>query len=485
MKPRQISLGVLFSRTFIAALTGLAFAFSTGCASAPDKDRGSSRTAQKGKVSKEGEKITTEELDQLTYGFADRYMAYIVSACDEIEKNGATPQQRRLAHQVKLVQVSSIYDIVTNADPFTQLLDLTLVVTLQSQKWIDEDRAEEWFGDRAQPLIDVSQKARADIWKIASRVMKPEQLEVMDYLIWDWRHKNPNVQVVSFVRFDDFASSRGKSVIADVKGGSGLLAPVNDAVKSVDELRLLTERAFYYGKRMPFLMNWQAEAAVDNILGNSQIEGMTQSVATVTKSIDRITALTERIPDEIAKTQVRVVNDMQRLHPLLLAQVGQYRGAVSDTDQLVGSVNEIVASADTLLKTLRDTSVSLNTTMESVDKIFMAPGRNEPKLKNQKPFEIESYTASALALAAALKEANQLLANTGELLGSPKLDQPIKQVNAIAMQRVEQARVSGARIIDVAFWRGAVLIVLFFVMLTLYKVLTSRFLPKIGPSTSA
>ena len=156
---------------------------------------------------------------------------------------------------MKLVQVSSGLDIVTNADPFTQLLDLTLVVTLQSRKWFDEDLAEEWFGDRAQALIDVSQKARADIWKIASRVMKPAQLEVIDYLIWDWRRKNPDVAVVSFVRFDDFAASRGKSMIADVKGGTGLLASVNDAIKSVDELRQLTQRAFYYGKRMPFLMN--------------------------------------------------------------------------------------------------------------------------------------------------------------------------------------------------------------------------------------
>jgi hypothetical protein len=253
----------------------------------------------------------------------------------------------------------------------------------------------------------------------------------------------------------------------------------------VDEVRLLTERAFYYGKRMPFLMNWQAEAAVDNILGNSQIEGMTQSVATVTKSVDRITAMTERIPEEIQKTQMRVVNDVQRLHPLLLTGIGQYRHAVSDTDQLVGSVNEATVTADALLKTLRDTSLSLNTTMESVDKIFLAPGRSEPKPINQKPFEIESYTASALALATALKEANQLLSTTGELLGSQRLEQPIKQVNAIATERVEHARITGTRIIDVAFWRGAALIVLFFVMLTLYKVFTSRLSAKAGRSTSA
>ena len=285
--------------------------------------------------------------------------------------------------------------------------------------------------------------------------MKPEQLEVMDYLIWDWRRKNPDVAVVSFVRFDDFAASRGKSMIADVKGGTGLLAPVNDAIKSVDELRLLTERAFYYGKRMPFLMNWQAEAAVDNILGNSQIEGMTQSVAAVSKNVDRITAMTERIPDEIAKTQARVMNDVERLHPMLLAGLGQYRHAVSDTEDLVGSVSQATTGADTLLKTLQETTRTLNATMESVEKIFMAPGRLEPKPKNEKPFDIDSYTASALALAGALKEANQLLNSTGEMLGSPRLEQPIKQVNAIAAERVEHARMSGTRIIDVAFWRGA------------------------------
>ncbi len=134
-------------RLFCVVLVGLAFLVSSGCASVPDKDRGAARASQKGKVSKEGEKITMEELDQLTYGFADRYMACIVSACDEIEKTGATARQRRLAHQVKLVQVRSVLDIVTNADPFTQLLDLTLVVTLQSQKWIDEDLAEECFGN--------------------------------------------------------------------------------------------------------------------------------------------------------------------------------------------------------------------------------------------------------------------------------------------------------------------------------------------------
>ena len=125
-----------------------------------------------------------------------------------------------------------MYDIVTNADPYTQLLDLTLVVTLQSRQWIDEDQAEIQFGARGKFLIEAARKAREDIWKIAARVMKTEQLEILDNRILDWRRRNPNVQLISYVRFDDFAGSRDKSMIADVKTGGGFLASVDEAKKS-------------------------------------------------------------------------------------------------------------------------------------------------------------------------------------------------------------------------------------------------------------
>ena len=111
---------------------------------------------------------------------------------------------------------------------------------------------------------------------------------------------------------------------------------------------------------------------------------------------------------------------------------------MSATEDLVELVNHATTSADSLLTTLQDTSVTLNATMESVDKIFMAPGRNEPKPRNEKPFDIDSYTASALALAGALKEANQLLNSTSGMLGSPRLEQRIStrisvELDAIAV----------------------------------------------------
>src|SRR5882724_8206695 len=52
---------------------------------------------------KRANQITQEELEQFTYGFADRYLAYIITATDNIERDIANTVQRRRAHQVRLV----------------------------------------------------------------------------------------------------------------------------------------------------------------------------------------------------------------------------------------------------------------------------------------------------------------------------------------------------------------------------------------------
>ncbi|MEQ1517790.1 MAG: hypothetical protein ABL931_15010, partial [Usitatibacteraceae bacterium] len=322
----------VYARLILASVIAVSIA---GCAfvqRAQQQADASLRTAsQRGTAQMKpagGALVTMDELDQLTYAFADRYLTYIVSACEAIEKDNPNAEQRRLAHQIKLVQVSSIYDIVTNADPFTQLLDLTLVVTLQSQKWIDENQAERWFGERARPLIAASRKAREDIWRIAARVMKPDQLEVLDYLIWDWRQKNRDIQLVSYVRFDDFASTRGKSAVAEVKSGGGFLAPVDEAKKAVDEVRLLAERAFYISKRMPFLMNWQMRSAIDETLNDPQVKDITSNFTRVSSTLDRI-------PADIARERAAIFSEMYKQQPFLNNMFAQVRGGVGEANQLV------------------------------------------------------------------------------------------------------------------------------------------------------
>src|SRR3954453_20646239 len=87
-------------------------------------------------------RVSIQELDQLTYGYADRFAMVISSALDAIKRDNIDPAQRRMAHQIKLNGVSAVNDIVSGSDPYARTLDLVVAVTLQSVMWIDEDRAE-------------------------------------------------------------------------------------------------------------------------------------------------------------------------------------------------------------------------------------------------------------------------------------------------------------------------------------------------------
>jgi hypothetical protein len=415
-------------------------------------------------------KISVVELNELTNGYADRYMTYIVNAVQKIENGNTNAEQRRFINQVQLVQVSSIYDIVTTSDPLTQLVDLVLVVTLQSRKWIDDNEAEKRFGERGQYLVDASRRTREDVWKIAARVLKPEQLEQLDYLITDWHKRNPNVTLVSYVRFDDFAASRGKSMLADVRSGGGFLSIVDDAKKSVDEVRLLAERAFYLGKRMPFMVNWHVKSAVSDAMAEPAIQQMQDTLPKITSSVDRITSVAEKIPENIAKERTAIFDFAQKQQPFISSTLSQVRGTVQDTDKLAGNAVKVTQSVDRLLQQVNETNAALNGTMKTMDQIFMAPGRNAPVDPKAKPFDIEQYTTSAMQMTNTLKEANTLLAGTAQLLQSPALNKPM-----------EAAAEHSSRVMDAAFWRAIILITFFFVLLALYRTFTVKLLhPKAG-----
>jgi hypothetical protein len=387
---------------------------------------------------KRAHQITQEELDQLTLGFSDRYATYIGSAMAVIERDNADATQRRRVHQVRLVQVSAVYDIVTNADPFTRLMDLLLTVTLQSQKWIEDDQAEKWFGERARPLIDASRKTREDIWQIAARAMTTDQLEVLDYLVWDWRRQNPEIEIVSYVRFDDVAAARGKSIVADVKSGSGLLAPVGEATKAVDEARILAERAFFYVKRLPILLNWQVRLAVDDVLAQSEMQEISRGLLGVTRMV-------EKLPQDIAREREVLLTTLKREQPLFDALSSQYRGAVGDTTTLVGSLTEF---ADTSQQTL----AAFNELVKTMN-------------KDGRPFDIREYGATLDKLTAALQQADRL-AGTGLAVAQTAQPQSLTELMKGGSQQTETL---AARILDTAFWRGFALMIVFFVMLALYR----------------
>ena len=68
------------------------------------------------------------------------------------------------------------------------------------------------------------------------------------------------------MRFSDIAGNRGRALIEQVRGGAGLLAPLDRATEQIQSASQALERSFFWAKRLPLFANWQIEALWYDIL---------------------------------------------------------------------------------------------------------------------------------------------------------------------------------------------------------------------------
>jgi cytochrome c556 len=407
--------------------------------------------------------LTPAELDLLCGAYADRYAAAMISACDATVL-AVPPAQRRQALRLKLEAVSAVYDIATTDDPLTKLLDLLMVVTVQSQSWIDDDLAGQWFGANDVHVVGAIRRQRQEIWTLAAQVLRPAQLQEIDWLVWEWRRAHPQVEAISFVRFGDVAAGAGRALAADIRSG-GLLAPLDDALKAAEDYRRLAERTLYLAKRQPFLLAWHAELMADTVFEKYEL-------ATLVKVADRMVTLAERIPDLIERERNAVITHFVEHRAAVekfLADVRQTidatRTLVTDTKGLTESVRGTLTEAGTTTTAATRTVGAVN---DLVRDLKPAPGSTE------KPFDITEYVAAAKELTATVRELTQVITATDTLIKSRAWTDRLGEVNKAAAERVEHATGQAERILDTSFWRAVAIITVFFAMLLAYRVLTVR-----------
>ena len=406
-------------------------------------------------------RVTAAELDKAAFAFADRYTTQMVAATDAILRENPSPEQRCLAHQVKLVSVSGVYDIVTNAEPFAKLMDLLMVVTLQSYRWIDEDAAERTFGARSQPLIQAMRTLRVDIWGVAGRVLRAEQLQQLDALILDWRKRNPHVDILSYLRFDEVAGKR-TNALEEIKA-TGLFAEIAEATKVADDARLLAERAFYQAKRMPFLLTWQMESLLNEMLIKPELSQSLKAADSLAKSADRTSLAVERLPEQFAKEREVLLTAFEDRNGRLAKLLGEVRQTTTVADQLTARVHKVAESGERLTANLRETASGATATSQALDQLLTRHvGLPDPKAK---PFEIDPYVKASSEFNQAVAGLNSLVGNTDTLLGKKLWVAPAQDFNAMIAAQIDRV-----------FFYALILLLVFFALLFAYRWSTARWM---------
>jgi len=223
----------------------------------------------------------------------------MLAASERVMRNNPDMQQCRIMNGLRLLGVSSMYDISTSPDTLGQLVDQMVVVTLQNYFWVDSGRSQVIWGERAQPLVENLRKAREDVWSMGSKVFTDEQLEQIDLMIASWWAQRGGTEFVAYVRFSEVASSKGQALIETVRDGAGLLEPIERATEQAQEAQLALERSFFWAKRVPLFANWQVQALMYDMLALQDTARLVQAVETISRTAatmpDRVSLVTERV----------------------------------------------------------------------------------------------------------------------------------------------------------------------------------------------
>jgi hypothetical protein len=285
------------ARSGARALRALAVAASlaavAGCA-----QHSTVRATERSRVLRD-QRITRAQLEELSNAFADRYFTLMLAASERVMRGNNDMQQCRIMNGLRLLGVSSMYDIATSPDTLGQLVDQMVVVTLQNYFWVDSGRSQVIWGARAQPLVENLRKAREDVWSMGSKVFTDEQLEQIDLMISSWWSQRGGTEFVAYVRFSEVASSKGQALIETVRDGNGLLEPIERATEQAQEAQLALERSFFWAKRVPLFANWQVQALMYDMLALQDTARIIQAVETISKTAatmpDRVNLVTERV----------------------------------------------------------------------------------------------------------------------------------------------------------------------------------------------
>ena len=231
-------------------------------------------------------RVTQQEVQSKLMAFADRYFAVTLDAAKTLERTLETPESRHTAAAARLVALIVTTDIAASPNPGAALLDMTVFVTLKRIVW-EEYWMVEVYHEAGDQVLVAYLELEDDIWEIAASVYTPEQLAELRNLIDSWRKAHPETTAVDFMRLTELGDARQVQDLVEAGRPGGMLAPVKEANRNIEEMRLLAERLTFMATRMQLLISLQVEMASAKLAVQPEVRQLLEDSRTFADVSDR------------------------------------------------------------------------------------------------------------------------------------------------------------------------------------------------------
>ncbi len=444
-----------------------------------------------------GVKRSELDVQSLVMKMADDYSVALTDAMRPIimdQESG--PTARQLAQWFQRNGMGSAIDIAVGPNPDAALLDMLVLVSLQrwafSNHWVSRGIPD----THAQKAAERLRLAEAAAWSSASSVLSESQQKTLRSLIEAWIKANPDRFTVSFVRLDEFVDIRNDQTLSTRADATALLREVAEASAAVDGARLLGERAVWFASRYPFILGQQAETTIYRVADQPEFRSAIEAIDAVKQLSVSLAARVESLDRDLKNQQELLFSKLASERAAAIEQAKaaltevtrttaadidarfavardaavaqtfdrlatERKDFLDDLQSREGALRDIMNELRSTIGTGTALAKELNGTVTAVDQV-VARFDQQP-VGDRKPLDIKDFRDAAIEATRAAEKLTTLLQETNKVAGSEVWNERIA--------RLDHATTG---LIDRAFWRAFVLVLLLLGGLALIRLLPQR-----------
>ncbi|MGR8946516.1 MAG: hypothetical protein ACU84Q_00615 [Gammaproteobacteria bacterium] len=369
--------------------------------------------------------MTASLLQSELLAFADRYLEAIAEAADWSASEAPDPKARAAFRQTKVIYITAAITTATEPDPLRVLRDMIVMLRLQRLVWENAEIKYASAAARAR-MTNALSVLEAQLFELAKRVFPADAIDIIYQLTGQWYAANTDRKYVAFVRFHDLGDSGLRQRFDQHMEKGGLLAPVAEATREIQEMRRVAERGVFLANHMPMLVEWQAESLLYHALGLPETQNFLADFDRFANIGERLEQQFERLPTEFAAQRqasleqlAKLLNDSSSnaLSELTRVLRSEREAAMHDLEHSAGAMLPLAEQLATAATGLRDTMA------------FVAALKGDDSEPSEFSFEQLDETISGIIQLTG--ETDTLLKSLEALLVSEPAAQSVSQLDEI------------------------------------------------------
>ncbi len=371
-------------------------------------------------------------IQQELMALADVYAGEILATSASIPAKTAEEQLVVLGFQVR--QANAAYEIASGAAPYVGVLDMAILASLT--RWAVDAYWAPWVkGPALDPLRASLVRLDEQAWKLAREILAPDQEKKLRDFLAGWKAGHPDAREVAGVRLADVSVQPGAAGLrlgttTELLQSFGLdpFGGLDPAVEEVQQSRILAERAFYFAKRWPRLLELQTRQLTLQLAMQPTPARLTDDVTRVSLAAESMARTAEGLPGLVDREREAAIRQFM---DALEAQETRARALLREIrrtlDAGTGAANALHGALGSFGGILTE---------------FDAP--SPPGSPPARPFDVREYTQALDQLARTSVELEALLRS---------VDKDAPRVAALIGDAGREASERGRALVDYAFGR--------------------------------